>query len=220
MTRQVNICFHGIGTPYRELEPGEAEYWITIEEFYRILDEVMTWPLVRLSFDDGNSSDVDVGLPALRDRGLGATFFLLAGRLGVTGSVDHDGARELGRQGMSIGSHGMDHRSWRGMNNDLRDRELVESREVLSQTVGREVSSAAIPLGIYDRRLLGDLRGLGYRSVHTSDRRHARVGAWLQPRFSVRAHDTAASLRATVGARPSMVEYARLQAVGVVKRLR
>ena len=29
----VNVCFHGIGTPDRELEPGEDKYWISTELF-------------------------------------------------------------------------------------------------------------------------------------------------------------------------------------------
>jgi hypothetical protein len=39
------------------------------------------------------------------------------------------------------------------------------------------------------------LREEGYTHVFTSDRRPARVGAWLQPRYSVRQHDTLQSVR-------------------------
>ena len=71
--RLLNICFHGIGTPGRALEPGEDRYWITSDEFHRILDEIATWPSTRISFDDGNASDLEIGLPALVERGLTAT---------------------------------------------------------------------------------------------------------------------------------------------------
>ena len=27
--RLLNLCFHGIGTPQRPLEPGEDAYWIS-----------------------------------------------------------------------------------------------------------------------------------------------------------------------------------------------
>lgn len=37
----INVLFHGIGQPGRELEPGEAAYWVKADEFRRILDEVM-----------------------------------------------------------------------------------------------------------------------------------------------------------------------------------
>src|SRR5207249_4098380 len=41
--RCINICFHGVGTPRRELEPGEDVYWISEDAFRRILDEIGTW---------------------------------------------------------------------------------------------------------------------------------------------------------------------------------
>ena len=216
----INICFHGIGTPQRELEPGEDRYWVGVEQFHAILDEVRTWPAVRLSFDDGNASDVRIGLPALVERGLRADFFVLAGRLRTAGSLDEDDVRELSRQGMGIGSHGMAHRSWRGMTDPARRAELVEARERIAAVAGRPVESAACPLGRYDRVLLGHLRGLGYTRVYTSDRRHARADTWLQPRFSVRREDTPETLRAEVLRRPPMARRAKLVAVGAVKRLR
>ena len=84
--RQLHLLFHGIGTPSRALEPGEDEFWVGFDQFRRILDEAMTWPGVVFSFDDGNLSDVEFGLPALRERGLEARFNVIAGRLGEPGS--------------------------------------------------------------------------------------------------------------------------------------
>ncbi|PRZ42486.1 polysaccharide deacetylase [Antricoccus suffuscus] len=219
-TKIINICFHGIGTPGRELEEGESAYWITEEKFHWILDEIAGWPNVRLSFDDGNTSDIEFGLPALRQRDLTATFFVLAGRLETAGSLDPDGVVELRKHGMSIGSHGMDHRPWRGMDPATRDRELVEARARLAEISGEAVRAAALPLGRYDRRLLGDLRRLGYETVHTSDRKVARAGQWMQPRFSVRSDDTPASLRASALRPATPRQRARSAAVGLVKRLR
>lgn len=216
----INICFHGIGTPRRELEPGEAPYWVSHAEFISILDEVMSWPRVVLSFDDGNASDVELALPALLERGLRADFFVLAGRLGAEGSLSEDQVRELVRQGMTVGSHGMWHRPWRGMEPETRDEELVRARDRIAEAAGASVDTAACPLGRYDRRLLSDLRRLGYTRVYTSDRRVARADGWLQPRHSVRAGDTPESLRAAALAPPSPARGVYLNAVGMVKRLR
>ena len=108
------ICFHGIGTPGREIEPGEARYWIAADAFLGMLDVLAACPAVRISFDDGNASDVEVALEALRKRRLTASFFVLAGRLGSAGSLDAEALRELDRAGMTVGTHGMDHRPWPG----------------------------------------------------------------------------------------------------------
>jgi peptidoglycan/xylan/chitin deacetylase (PgdA/CDA1 family) len=218
--RSLNICFHGIGTPGRELEPGEDAYWIAAGTYRAILDEIAGWPAVRISFDDGNDSDIRIGLPELAERGLTATFFPLAGRLGAAGSLSAEAVSELARSGMSIGTHGMAHRSWRGMDQPTSESELVEARALLAAAAGSPVTEAACPMGRYDRRLLTSLRRLGYQRVYTSDRRVARSGSWLQPRFSVRRDDTVESLRASVLTRPSAARQAKLEAVGVIKRLR
>ena len=216
----INICFHGIGTPARQLEPGESRYWISERQFAAILDEIVTWPSVQVSFDDGNQSDLEFGLPALVQRNLTGIFFPLAGRLGKPGSVDAAAVRELSAAGMTVGSHGMDHRPWRGMDAATSKRELVDAQQEIAAVTGRQVDQAALPLGRYDRRLLRDLEELGYRTVHTSDRRIAKAGSWIQPRFSVRDDDTVQSIRAAIDSAKSPIRSARLHAVGMVKRLR
>ena len=220
MPTTVNVCFHGIGTPARELEPGEAPYWVTESEFLRILDLLAARDDVRLSFDDGNASDVEIGLPALRERGLDATFFALAGRLDEPGSLSGDDLRALVGAGMTIGSHGMDHVPWRGLSPADVTRELAAARALLAEASGTPIREAALPLGRYDRTTLGHLRRLGYTAVHTSDRRTARAGAWLQPRHSVRAGDTAESVARDVLTPPGLPARVRGTAVGLVKRWR
>ncbi|BCJ49713.1 glycosyl transferase [Actinoplanes sp. NBRC 14428] len=216
----VNVCFHGVGTPGRELEPGEDHYWVSVERFHAVLDEVATWPSVRLSFDDGNASDVELALPALLERGLTAEFFLLAGRLDQPGSVSTEGVRELRRGGMQVGSHGMRHRSWRGLSEADSDEEFVAARQVLAEASGAPVTTAACPLGRYDRQVITRLRRHGYTRVYTSDRRPARPDAWLQPRYSVREHDDPAGLRAELLRRAPLSRRLRAAAVGTVKRWR
>jgi peptidoglycan/xylan/chitin deacetylase (PgdA/CDA1 family) len=184
------ICFHGIGTPLRVLDSGEERYWISVDAFHRILDAIAAVEGVRLSFDDGNASDVEVALPGLLERGLTGSFFVVAGRIGSSGSLDADGIVELSRHGMTIGSHGMNHRPWRRLSAEERDQEFVAARERIVDVLGHPVTEAALPTGAYDRRVLRDLRRLGYSAVHTSDRRAAKAGAWLQPRFSVVSKDT------------------------------
>lgn len=216
----VNVCFHGVGEPRRELEPGEDVYWVGVEQFHRILDEVAGWPEVRISFDDANASDAEIGLPALRERGLSADFFLVAGRLGQPGSLDPDDVRRLHRAGMGIGTHGMRHRSWRRLDAAQIQEELVDARDRLAEVVGQPVDTAALPLGQYDRQVLAALRRHGYRRVFTSDRRSARRNAWLQPRYSVRRGDTAESLAAQVLTATRLARQVRAAAIGTVKRWR
>ena len=216
----VNLTFHGIGTPSRPLEPGEDKYWIDRDSFLAILDEVHDRMDVRLTFDDGNASDVDVALPAVAERGMEASFFVVAGRLGKPGSVDIDGLRALTAQHMNIGTHGMSHRSWRGLSDNDRRVELVDARQAIAEACGATVDTAALPLGQYDRRVLGALRALGYRVVYSSDRCRASAGAWFQPRYTVRAGDTPGSIQRSVLAARPVRERLRTRFVGMAKRWR
>lgn len=220
MTTVTNVCFHGIGEARREMEPGEAHYWVSLDSFLRVLDALADRPEVRISFDDGNVSDVEIALPALQERGLTATFFVLAGRLERAGSLFTDQVRELLAAGMSIGTHGMHHRSWRGMTPGDSHVELVEARAMLGHVTGRPVTEAALPLGLYDRRLLADLRRHGYDRVYTTDRARARPSAWAQPRFTVTAADSAQSVHHTMLNRPSPARRAERQAARTIKSLR
>jgi peptidoglycan/xylan/chitin deacetylase (PgdA/CDA1 family) len=191
----IHLCFHGIGTCAREREPGEARYWVAKDLFRRVLDEVPGRDHVRLSFDDGNRSDLEVAAPELVERGLQAEFFALAGRLDDPASLDGDALVQLRRLGMGIGSHGWNHVPWRGLSPTEERLELVAARDALVAASGGPVDKVALPLGRYDRRLLHSLRRQGYRAVYSSDRRPARSGAWLQARYSVTASDTVESVK-------------------------
>jgi peptidoglycan/xylan/chitin deacetylase (PgdA/CDA1 family) len=217
----INLSFHGVGTPVGPpRETGEHDYWIGRLAFLSLLDEVQGRDDVRLSFDDGNASDVEIALPALVERDMAADFFVVAGRLGTPGNLDGEGVRALQDAGMRVGTHGMDHRSWRGLDDGQLAAELVEAREAIAEATGSAVEAAALPLGQYDRNVLAALRRLDYRVVYSSDARRARAGAWFQPRYSVRAGDTPRSVRETVLAPPRAQERLRGHLVGLVKRWR
>jgi peptidoglycan/xylan/chitin deacetylase (PgdA/CDA1 family) len=153
-------------------------------------------------------------------RGLRADFFVIAGRLGTPGSLSEADVLELRQHGMGIGTHGMSHVSWRGMDAATRHAELVAAREILMSVLSSPVDEAACPRGQYDRGTLQALRHNGYARVFTSDRRPAQASARLQPRYSVRSHDTAESMRAEVLAGPGWAGTLRGRAVGLVKRWR
>jgi peptidoglycan/xylan/chitin deacetylase (PgdA/CDA1 family) len=183
--RSINLTLHGIGSPTRQLDPGEQDVWVSRARFLSLLDRVADRDDVTITFDDGNASDVEFALPALRERGLTGTFFVIAGRLGKPHFLDEGGVRALADAGMEIGCHGMRHRPWRGLDERELREELAEAKTILERAVGRDVTWAACPFGSYDRRVLRKLRDLGYRRVYTSDGGTAHRDDFLQVRNSV-----------------------------------
>ena len=173
------------------IDDDEARYWITADEYLRILDEIATWPATVISFDDGNASDVEIGLPGLLERGLTGTFFVLAGRLDTAGSVTTQQVAELGAAGMRVGSHGMDHVV---VAVDVPRRPAPGARRGPRGHRRRSPGTsteAALPRGQYDRGTLGrvapagvhgrahlrpaprDGRGVAPAAVQRDARRHA-----------------------------------------------
>ena len=216
----INLTFHGIGDPGRPLEPGEGDVWVTHDRFLSLLDAVVDRQDVLITFDDGNASDIELALPALRERGLTATFFVVAGRLGVPRFLDADEVRELQGAGMEIGCHGMRHRPWRRLNDRALREELVSARAIVEDVIGRPVAQAACPFGSYDRRVLRTLRESGYTRVYTCDRGTSRAGEFVQARNSVRAHDDANLLEQIESLEASRLHAQYRRAVVAVKRWR
>lgn len=219
-SRVIGVCFHGVGPPPLYLGQWTQRIFLDEKAFLSILDEVREHPEVELSFDDGYSSDLDIVLPALIERGLKATFFPLAGRLGCRGYVDPEGLRALTTSGMTVGSHGMHHRSWRGLDSQEQQEEFVAARSIIAEAAAAEVTQAACPNGSYDRQVLKYLRTRGYVKVFTSDSRVARRGAWLQPRFVLFRDDTVSTFRENVLSPRPLGDRARQFVVCKIKAAR
>jgi peptidoglycan/xylan/chitin deacetylase (PgdA/CDA1 family) len=219
-TEVVGISFHAIGVSSVPLTTEDRAYAITRDVFLAVLDEIAERSDVEVSFDDGFASDVEIALPALTERGMSAAFFPIADRLGRPGYVDSAGLRALSSAGMIVGTHGMRHRSWRGLDNDLRHEELVAARSAIAEAAGVDVTAAACPFGSYDRRVLRALRECGYQRVFTSDRRRAQAGAWLQPRYAVRRRDNIQTIRESILEPRPLYERARRAASARVKAWR
>jgi peptidoglycan/xylan/chitin deacetylase (PgdA/CDA1 family) len=218
--RTVILNFHGIGTPSRPLEPGEERFWIGRDAYRAILDVVVAavgGPAVRITFDDGNRSDIEIGAPELAARGLTATFFALAGRLGAPGSLAAGDLRELAAAGHRIGTHGYDHVDWRRLDAAGAAREFDAAPELLAEAVGRPIDEAAVPFGRYDRRVLNALSARGIAAVYTSDRGMVRGAPWIRPRNCVRADTGPDAVRAILAGRESAARRVR-RALGVARK--
>lgn len=217
MTDRIALIFHGIGTPARPLEPGEAPYWLSESQFKSILDQVASAPdRYVLTFDDGNASDHDIALPLMLGRGLTAQIFVLSGRLDQPGSLSRDHVIALQSAGMTIGSHGIAHRKLTALDDAALSAELSQSRAVLQDLCGRPVTGLGIPFGAYDARVLRAARRAGYDQAWSSDRGPMGQG-FLRARTSFRGDMDAAQIRSILaGDMPAMARLRRN--LGMIRR--
>lgn len=181
------LNFHGLGVPHSGATEAEIPHWCSEDLYKRFLDAVVELrdtlsqtTKFQITFDDGNKSDLAIGVPALVERGLDATFFVCSARLNDPAYLDPDDLAEMRAQGMTIGCHGATHIPLRGLDDQTLKAETIDARAVLEDALGDSVSAFAIPFGSYDRRVLAALTG--FKHVHTSDFQIARVGARMVTR--------------------------------------
>jgi len=197
----VILNFHGVGAPAHEVGVEKADVWIEKQPFLEILDAVKGADGVELTFDDGNLSDIEIALPALFERALRATFFVIADRIDTQDYLTKSDVRALAQAGMKIGSHGMKHVAWRGLGAGRLREETVDAKNRIEQALGDEIIDAACPFGSYDRRSLRALREAGFSRVCTSDTGPTTRDAWLASRNTLHAGDTAETTRPIIEAR-------------------
>lgn len=222
--RIINLTVHGIGDPVRPLEDGEDRTWVTVQQFELALDAVEEAMAkghdIRITFDDGNDSDVRIGLPRLVARGLTAQFFLLAGMLDMPGRVTKSDVSTLLDAGMTVGSHGWSHVNWRDLDEAAVRREMYDAQNLLGDIVGSPVRQVAIPFGSYDRTVLSRLRKADVQRAYTSDGGSTHTDRWLQARTSVHAAMTREWIHAVVRDEAAPGVRARRLAARAVKKIR
>ena len=142
------------------------------------LDEVVDYlqggePLperpVVLTFDDGYRSAFLHAVPLLQARGLPATFFITPAYLGSPAYMDWDQLRELVAAGFAVGAHGYEHVRTDNLGRVQAERQFGESRRVLEEETGAEVTTFAYPYGYFSAWGTGQLVAYGYRAAVTTD---------------------------------------------------
>ena len=126
----------------------------------RLREDGLPGGAVALTFDDAFASVVEEAAPRLKEHGLRATVFCVAGRIGGTNAwptarpgaprvdlADAAGLSLLVEQGFEIGSHGIDHAPLDTTDEDEIRTEVAASRGELERMLGVEVRSFAYPYG-------------------------------------------------------------------------
>lgn len=184
-----------------------------------------------ITFDDGYVDNL-AAWEELQHRGMRATWFMVSGSIGREPTWPTDGRpsgrlldvtelRAMQTTGMEIGSHTVNHVRLTEVNDNQLRAELTDSKAVLEDALGSEVSSFAYPYGIWDARSVNAVREAGYRAACTT-----RTGWALRDgdpcqlrRLSVFNSDTASSLARKLYFGSNDVSWRRLSAYAM-SRLR
>ena len=162
---------------------------IGFDELFSIMEgrEAPTGREVLITFDDGYESFRTLVTPALAARGMTATVFVVAGRVGSYNSWDADyksgfdrrelmsgdGLKEVAAAGMYVGSHSWTHPDFNRCSEAEVGSELRRSRDALEELLGRAVQDFSYPFGTYSKRHFALLQSCGYRcavSIFSSEK--------------------------------------------------
>jgi peptidoglycan/xylan/chitin deacetylase (PgdA/CDA1 family) len=138
---------------------------------------------VALTFDDAFENFATVAWPLLRERGLPATVFAVADRVGYDNDwdgpqpgiptlplMDWPALARLREEGVTIGSHTRSHRRLTELGGDAIEDELAGSAEKIESETGERPRGLAYPYGSADERAATCARGL-YQWACTTDLR-------------------------------------------------
>ncbi|MDM4018838.1 polysaccharide deacetylase family protein [Roseiconus lacunae] len=157
------------------------------------IDDALTTPTpevdqVVITFDDGFASDYHLAMPRLVKRGMTATSYVIAGKIGVDPNyMNVDQIREMHASGMTIGSHTMSH-PWLTLVDSRQVRlELLDSKHLLEDYLGVSIDHFCLPGGHYNERIIDVALEVGYRSIASCEIGPLREeDGKLLPRFEVR----------------------------------
>jgi peptidoglycan/xylan/chitin deacetylase (PgdA/CDA1 family) len=218
------LNIHGIGPQPNHVQPDEAHYWCEdLRVFDRILDMIpdvsaRSGTPIEITFDDGNASDFTYALPALTRRGMVASFFVCAGRIGQASYLDKKAMTEMVAAGMMIGSHGWNHIDWRNADRQTLAKETGDAKRTIEDTIGKRVDSVAIPFGSYDRRVIDSLKI--FSTVYTSDGGLAPPLSRFVPRVSYNKDWTEPKLSELASRREGLLVALKRSVTSKVKRMR
>jgi peptidoglycan/xylan/chitin deacetylase (PgdA/CDA1 family) len=130
--------------------------------------------IVVMTFDDGFESFYAHALPILERHSAKSTVFPVAGFLGKSSSWDalpqqkhltSGQVREISDLGHEIGSHTLTHASLALLNDRDIEAELLDSKKILEDIIGRPVTSLSFPFGRFDDRVWKIARRIGFTSA-------------------------------------------------------
>lgn len=151
---------------------------------------------VVLTFDDGYADFAANALPVLQCHRASATVFLVTELLGGTASwssavngvplLSRQEARHIKKQGMSLGSHTTTHPDLTGLDPKELRRELLGSRQVLSE-LGESFSALAYPWGRWSGAVVECVKACGYECAVIAGGRmdYRAANPYLLPRITI-----------------------------------
>ncbi len=160
---------------------------------------------VAMTFDDAFGSVLQLAKPILDDAGFPATVYAVTDfaahgtplqwdgvehwtdgpHAAELASLDWDNLRALRDAGWEVGSHTVTHPRLTRVSDEMLERELGVSRDVVAAEMGEPCASIAYPYGDVDARVVAAAGRAGYATGAALPARWGQIGALEWPRVGV-----------------------------------
>ena len=120
---------------------------------------------VAITFDDGFRDNYEVAFPIMRKRGLTATIFLIAEKIGTDGYLTKPQILKMAEAGFEFGSHTTTHPELPALSFEEKRAEVCESKLWLERELGIPIHYFCYPKGLYDEEAVDLVRMARYRGA-------------------------------------------------------
>lgn len=154
------------------------------DECYQIAPRIMSKEgEVAVLFDDGFRGIYDVR-HFFYDEHICPTVFLAVELIGKEGYLTKEEILELQEHGFIFECHCWSHKDLTTFSDKELIRELKDSKDYLSELLGKKVTEICLPIGYFSDHLLEQIRKYGYKEVYSSvpGDYNELVGGMMRPR--------------------------------------
>jgi len=132
---------------------------------------------VSLTFDDGFEDNYTYAFDLIRKYNIPAIFFITTDYVGKIDQksdlpyMSWEQVIEIAAHPLcTIGSHSVTHREFTTLSDEEAKRELIDSKKIIEDKIGKKITSFAFPKGSYSERDVMLLQTTGYNSAFTTKR--------------------------------------------------
>jgi len=146
---------------------------------------------VAITFDDGYEETHQVAWPLLKQFGFPATIFVAPAEVGWPGFVTWQQVAAMASDGLVIGCHTMHHSYLPLVGAERLPEELVQSKRVIEERIGRPVTLLSYPVGGFTSQVQFAVQQAGYAAACTTNRTspHPGIDPYALRRIKVTERD-------------------------------
>ena len=146
----------------------EGYHTITPDQLldYLEFDKELPEKPVLITFDDGYEDNYKNAYPILKKYGFKATIFVITDYLNVYPNyITWNQAKEMNKNGITIASHTMQHKSMTTLTDEEIQKELEGSAKAINYHLGKQSQYVAYPTGTYNLHIARLVKESGYRAA-------------------------------------------------------